>query len=274
VAGRLSALTGLPWSFTAHAHDVFTEWDRVEQKLAAARFAVVPCEYTRRFVAERAPRQAEKLRVVPCGVDLDEFRRERPYDPEGPIVAVGRLVEHKGFADLVRAAAGRAGELPEVLIAGEGRERPALERLIAETGARVRLLGALPHDEVRVLWESASLAAVPCVVARDGVRDSVPVALREAMALELPIVATDEVGIPEAAGPRAALVPPRAPEALGAELARVAALPADERRAMGAAGRAHVAEQADLRRETARLLAMFELDGPSPAPVAVPVHAR
>ncbi|MEX2194353.1 MAG: glycosyltransferase [Thermoleophilaceae bacterium] len=260
LAARLAALTGSSFSFTAHAWDVFTGWDRVDEKLEAAAFGVTVCEYNRRYIAGRAPEQADKLEVVVCGVDPGEFRRSRPYDPDGPLVAVGRLVEQKGFADLVQAAAIGRGRIPQVVIAGEGPERARLEALIAESGADVRLAGALPHAQIRALYESASAAVLPCVVAVDGSRDSMPVSLKEAMALELPVVGTNEVGIPEMVGPdRGLLVPPGDPEALAAALIDLHGRPAQERAAMGKTGRAFVAERCNLRTETARLRALFPL---------------
>jgi colanic acid/amylovoran biosynthesis glycosyltransferase len=261
IAGRLSELTAVPFSFTAHAHDIFLEWERMAEKLSSARFAVTVCEYNRRYIEDRLPAQRDKLHVVVCGVDLSEFRRSQPYAADGPIVAVGRLVEQKGFDHLIQAAVLAGDALPEVVIAGEGPERIRLERMIGDLGARVRLIGALRHAEVRALYESASIAVLPCVVASDGDRDSMPVALKEAMALELPVVGTDEVGIPELIGPdRGLLVPPGDDRALAQALAELHARPAEERAAMGVAGRAFVAERCNLATETSRLLWLFDLD--------------
>lgn len=255
VAARLSELTGVPFSFTAHAHDIFVGWDRMTEKLSAARFAVTVCEYNRDYIEERVPGARERLELVICGVDTEEFRRSRPYDPDGPVVAVGRLVEQKGFEYLVRAAASARGRIPEVLIVGDGPLRGPLAALVEDLGAPVRLLGAQTHDQVRGLYESASLAVLPCVVAADGSRDSMPVSLKEAMALELPVVATDEVGLPELVGPdRGRLVAPRDAEGLAAALAELAELPAGERIRLGRAGRAFVEERCNLRTETSKLL--------------------
>jgi len=66
--------------------------------VAAAKFAAVVCEYDRREVEKRVP--DGRVEVVPVGLDLDAVKRITAYDPDGPIVAVGRLVEQKGFADL------------------------------------------------------------------------------------------------------------------------------------------------------------------------------
>lgn len=258
-AGRLHSFTGVPFSFTAHARDIYIEWERIDQKLDAAAFGVTVCEYNRRYMDERLPGAGERLEMVICGVDPDRFKRSHPYDPDGPIVAVGRLVEQKGFPDLVRAAALARGSIPEVLIAGEGPQRPELERLIAELDAPVKLLGRVTHEDTRALLESASASVLPCVVASDGARDSMPVSMKEAMALELPVLGTDEVGLPEMIGPdRGLLVPPGDPAALADALRRLAAMPAAEREQMGRAGRAFVSEHCNLRAETAKLLALID----------------
>jgi colanic acid/amylovoran biosynthesis glycosyltransferase len=258
VGGRVAALLGVPWSFTAHAWDVFTAWEAMDEKLEACAFCVAVCEYNRRWIAERAPRFAGKIEVVVAGIDVEEFTRTRPYAPDGPVVAVGRLMPQKGFDVLVRAAALARGRIPEVVIAGEGPQRGALERLIAELGAPVRLAGALPYEGVRALYERASMAVLPCVVAPDGARDSMPLALKEAMALELPVVGTDEVAIPEMVGPdRGVLVPPGDAEALASALVLLSARSAGEREAMGRAGRAFVAERCNAAVETRRLAELF-----------------
>jgi glycosyltransferase involved in cell wall biosynthesis len=262
VASILSELTGAPFSFTAHAHDLFVDWDHLEEKLASASFAVTVCDYNRRYIAERAPDRVDRLHVIVAGTDTLRFSRQEPYDPDGPVVAVGRLVEQKGFHDLVRAAA-IAGR--PVKIAGEGPERERLERLIQETGAPVELLGALGRDEVRELYAGGSLAVLPCVVADDGARDSMPVSLKEAMAMELPVVGTTEVGLPELVDPEAGvLVPPHNPEALATAIERVLERPAEGRIAMGRAGRAIVQDRCNLRHETARLLELFRLESDYP----------
>jgi len=256
VAARLSELTGVPFSFTAHAHDVFVEWERMPLKLDAARFAATVCEYNRDYIAERVP--GARLDLVVCGVDTEAFERTRPYDSDGPVVAVGRLVEQKGFEYLVRAAARARGRIPEVLIVGDGPLRSKLEALVGDLDAPVRLLGPRSHEQVRALYESASMAVLPCVVAADGNRDSMPVSLKEAMALELPVVGTDEVGLPELIGPdRGRLVAPRDAEALAGALVELAALAPDERVALGRAGRAFVQQHCNLRTETGKLLGLF-----------------
>ena len=111
---------------------------------------------------------------------------------------------------------------------------------------------------MRAALEAASVLAMPCVVAANGDRDSMPVVVKEALAMELPVVLSDAVGLPELARPAfARLVPPGDSHALASALAELLALSPAERAAMGRAGRAFVREHADVRRETARLSALL-----------------
>ena len=254
---RLARLLGVPYSVTAHAYDIFQTPANLAEKLEGAAFATTGCDYNVRALRALAPR-AHVERIV-MGVDGERFRRRTPYPGGRTVVAVGRLVEKKGFAHLVRAAA----LLRErVVIAGDGPLRGELERLVDELGLRelVELRGALPHDEVRELLERADVLAMPCVVAADGDRDSMPVVVKEALAMEVPVVGSDEVGLSELLRePWGALVPPADPAALADALAAVLGRPADERAEAGRAGRRFVLEHCDVHRETARLAELMQV---------------
>jgi glycosyltransferase involved in cell wall biosynthesis len=100
---------------------------------------------------------------------------------------------------------------------------------------------------------------MPCVVARDGDRDSMPVVVKEAMATELLVVATDEVGLPECVmAPWGFLAPPGDAALLAAALQAALALSGEERAAAGAAARAWVSVHADVDAETARMAQLIQ----------------
>jgi colanic acid/amylovoran biosynthesis glycosyltransferase len=172
--------------------------------------------------------------------------RDRPLR----LVAVGRLVEKKGFADAIAAVAILAGQGRDVRldILGDGELRPDLERLIAGTGMgdRVRLHGAATQAQVIAALHAADIALAPSVTAASGDADAAVNTAKEAMATGLPVVATDHGGIPELVlpGETGALVPERDPPALAAAIARLMDDPAAWP-AMGRAGRHKVVTEYD-----------------------------
>jgi colanic acid/amylovoran biosynthesis glycosyltransferase len=260
---RIARLLGLPHSVTAHAYDIYLEPRNLREKLESAAFATSGCEYTVDDLRRIAPAAAERIHEIVMGVDGSAFTRANPYPGGRSVVAVGRLVEKKGFAHLIDAAAllQASAPLERLTIVGDGPLRADLERRVREHGLDdlVELAGALPPARVRELLERADLLAMPCVVAADGDRDSMPVVVKEALAMEIPVVASDEVGLPELVRPEfGRLVPPGDAEALAAAIAELLALGPGERAALGRAGRAHVLERCDVDRETAKLARLIE----------------
>jgi len=248
------------FSLTAHAYDIYSAPANLAEKLRAAVVTTTGCAYTARELRAIAP--GARIEVVVMGVDPETFSRRTPHGERRTVLAVGRLVEKKGFIHLIRAAAQPAvcGVLDELRIAGEGPLRGTLEAEIRSLGLEgtVHLVGALSPAEVRTELEAAAVLAMPSVIAADGDRDSMPVAVKEALAMEVPVVASDEVGLPEIIRPAfGRLVAPGDPPALGAALAELLCLPVAERAAMGRAGREHVLIHADLLRETGKLSALM-----------------
>jgi colanic acid/amylovoran biosynthesis glycosyltransferase len=262
---RLSRLLGLPYSFATHGYDVFMLPANLAEKHERAAFAVSDCDYSVEYLRGIVSAEAgARIHRLVLGVDGDRFRRRTAYPGGGTVLAVARLVEKKGLAYLVEAAAalGVSGPLERVLIVGEGPLRGELAASIARSGAPVELLGARPPDEVRDLLEDAALLAMPCLVASNGDRDTMPVVVKEALAMEVPVVATDEVGLPEVVRPEwGRLVPPRESETLAAAIGELLELPAARRAEMGRAGREFVLENCDLRRETERLVSLIRRHG-------------
>jgi glycosyltransferase involved in cell wall biosynthesis len=242
-AMRIARITGVPWSVTAHGWEIWQRPANLAEKLESARFATTGCEYNARHLRSLGG----PVHVIVMGVDGETWKRSRPHPAERVVLAVGRLVEKKGFSDLAAAAASLDAR---VVIAGEGPLHSSLQG--------VELLGAVAHADVRALLEEAAVVCVPCVVAPDGDRDSMPVIAKEALAMEVPVVATDEVGLPEVVHPEwGALVPPHDPPALAAALTAELDRPPSERAARGAAGRAFVLEHCDVHTEARKLLELI-----------------
>jgi glycosyltransferase involved in cell wall biosynthesis len=260
---RAGRVAGVPVSIAAHAYDIYAKPTGLRQKLAAASFVTASCEYTRRDLQAVLDGEGpDKVHTVIMGVDGERFRRRTPYPGGRTVVAVGRYVEKKGFADLIEAAGilARGDQGVRILIAGDGPLRPRFQAQIAELGldGLVELPTAPGQDAVRDLLEKADLLTMPCVIAPDGDRDSMPVVVKEALAMAVPVVATDEVGLPEMVAPEwGRLVPPGSPSELAAAILELLALPGDRRAAMGAAGRAFVLEYCDVGREADRLAGLI-----------------
>jgi colanic acid/amylovoran biosynthesis glycosyltransferase len=179
-----------------------------------------------------------------------------------PKAGVGRLVEKKGFAHLLEATAllRERGMAAHVVIGGDGPLRDQLESRIRELGldGLVELPGVLEPDAVRSLLERAAVFAMPCVVAGDGDRDAMPVVVKEALSMEAPVVASDEVGLPEVVRPEwGRLVPPGDVEALAAAIDELLSLSPTERARMGSAGRAFVLDRFSLHREATKLTGLL-----------------
>jgi glycosyltransferase involved in cell wall biosynthesis len=175
------------------------------------------------------------------------------------VVGVGRLVEKKGFRFLIEAAG--LLELDRLRIVGDGPLRAELQVRASDLGLgeRFELVDAWGEDAVAGVLARADLLAMPSVIAADGDRDAMPVVVKEAMAMEIPVVASDEVGLPELVRPEwGRLVPPGDPQALADAITELLALAPERRAEMGAAGRRHVLAHCDLATETAKLAALIE----------------
>jgi glycogen(starch) synthase len=195
--------------------------------------------------------------VIPNGVDLLRFRpRLRPARPHDRLrcLAVARLVERKGLADLIRAIAMQGRGRVELEIVGSGPEEGALRALTAGLGMeeRVHFAGALDRAAVAQCYRDADLFTLACA------DESFGAVFAEAMASGLPIVGSAVGGIPELVreGRNGLLVPPGDPEALAAAIGRLAASPRT-RAEMGRRNRADAEEQLDWERVTDRHLAIY-----------------
>lgn len=271
VARLASLLTGIPYSFTAHAKDIF-HCDVDEAALGTmirdAQHVVTVSDFNVADLGRRFPGNTTPIERVYNGVDLDELAVGPGAGEQISILAVGRLVEKKGFADLLDALsilAGR-GRPVEARIVGTG---PLAAELAAQVetcglGSSVELLGARNQADVHRAMQSASLFVAPCVVAADGDRDGLPTVVLEAMALGTPVIATPVTGMTEAVadGVTGRIVPERDPYALADAIDELLA-DAPARRRMAAAARALIEQRFDVRTQAKALAAL------RPGPVAL-----
>ena len=252
---------GRPFSFTCHAHDIFTADHLLRQKLQRCAFGVTISDFNRHYLADRIPNAgAERLRVVHCGIEPEAMAfHDAGRDSDPPLVlAVGRLDPIKGFADLVDACRNLRdrGMRFRCDIVGEGPLRAELQRRIDAAGLSdtVRLLGACKQEMVRGFLDRATIFVLPSVVTPQGDRDGIPVALMEAMASGAAVVSTRVSGIPELVedGDCGLLVEPHDPSALAGAMQRLLS-DADLRSRFVRAARRKVESDFDVSRETAKL---------------------
>lgn len=260
-----STLLHRPWCMTLHANDIFGRRQHLEEKVMAADRVITVCEYNRRWLAKELGLRVP-LEVVVCGVDPPEVADRRALALD--VLAVGRLVEKKGFDVLLAAVAqlSAAGRPPSVEIVGEGPLRVELEAQARALGVaeHVRFTGAMPHPAVLERMGAARVFCLPCRVASDGDRDSMPVVIKEAMARGVPVVSTTEVAVPEMVDDSCGrLVAPDDAVGLGHAIAELLDDPALAER-LGQAGRSRARERFTLAGEVAKLVQIFEdVTGPS-----------
>jgi glycosyltransferase involved in cell wall biosynthesis len=223
----IKRLTGVPYTFTAHAHDLFVEQTFLREKVEEAEAVVAVSEYNRRFLADYGGGAATPVTVIRCGIDVGAYPyRERSLDEAGEIRAlcVASLQDYKGHSVLLRALAADRGALGRIslTLVGDGPLEGSLRREAERLGvaSQVRFAGAMAEDQVAAELEAAQLFVLPSVVASSGQMEGVPVALMEAMACGVPVVSTRLSGIPELVrdGDTGLLAQPGDPEALAAAM--------------------------------------------------------
>lgn len=259
----LRQLFGLSYSVTGHANDLFCAEEEVlglERLLGDAALVVTVSDFTAEWIRRQVPRA--RVERVYNGLQLEPFVAQAAQPGlavERPrIVSVGRLIEKKGFEDLILACGvlKRRGLAFGCSIVGEGPLQGELERLRAAEGveAEVVLAGPQPMDQVRRLLAEAQVFALPCVVERDGGMDNLPTVIAEAMAARLPVVSTRLAGVPEmvAHGGTGLLVEPRAVQPLADALQRLLEDPGLRER-FGRAGQRRARELFDRQRTVAQL---------------------
>jgi glycosyltransferase involved in cell wall biosynthesis len=269
VALLVHRLTALPYSVTAHARDLYQIPQRSLRVRAAGATDVLTCclanlDY---LDAELDPPSAAKARVIHHGVDLHQFAPGVLGRSSGPVevISVGRMVEKKGFPDLLRACAQVAHDHPFTLtLYGDGPLRAELELLRAELGLQDIVVFAGEHDS-RVIVEAmqrADVFAITPFVTPDGDRDGVPNVIVEALASGLPVVSTDVGGVAEAVrhGHNGYLASAHDVDAVASYLRELVTDPTLRAR-MGSAARATAEESFNVDRAARELVGVFGLQG-------------
>ena len=206
VAMFASILSGLPFSFTAHAKDIYTSDPRqLREKAALAKFVVTCTEYNRRHLMSLCDGEPGKIHRVYHGIDTRLFsqgldgisKAEKPYR----ILTVARIIAKKGLPTVYRAlkVLKDKGIAFRHTLIGDGEDREKILAVIKDLDLddNTRWLGTRPHEVVRDYYRRAHLFVLGCEVAPNGDRDGIPNVLFESMAMGVPVVATRVSAIPE-----------------------------------------------------------------------------
>jgi glycosyltransferase involved in cell wall biosynthesis len=264
-------MSGASYSITTHAKDIFQDdpfgSPKLRERMLQATFVVANSCFSGNHIRSGLGAPAE-IHTIYNGVDLEAFPLRKSEPDEPLILSVGRLVEKKGFSDLISAC--------QILnqhsvnftceLVGTGRLSTSLKEQIRNcaVGDRIRMLGPLPQHVLRQHLERAMIFALPCIEAADGDRDILPNVIKEAMAMGVPAVTTRLGGIEELIedGVSGALVPTGDPPALATKLE---SLLNDRhlRSRLAAGGRAVIEERFDRRSNFAKLKSLLQstMDG-------------
>ena len=274
-------ITGIPFSFTAHARDIYfydMQQHYLRDKLFAAKFVVTVTDYNRRYLMEENPGlNDDKINVIYNGIDASQFKCDgRQIRDSNHILGVGRLVPKKGFNNLLDAC--RLLKDRNVSfrcsIVGDGQEAELLRQQTRDLDLddQVSFLGARNQQEIMELMQQATLLCLPCTVDVTGDRDALPTVILEAMACGLPVISTDISGIPEIidSGIDGSLVKPDDPLDLSQEIEDL--LSSDDKRARFVReGLKKVRSRFDLSTNVDSLLKLFlgsSIEIPSSVPAA------
>ncbi len=266
-AWLIHQLTGIPYSITAHAHDIFVNQTMMKQKMQDAAFIVAISEYNARFIAQHLGEWViPKIHVLHCGIDPEKYefsKSERNSQEPFQIVSIGSLQPYKGQRYLVEACKllKNRGINFHCTIIGGGELKEELSLLIEQLGLGniVELTGPLPQEAVAQILRKMDCYIQPSIITASGKMEGIPVALMEALACELPAVATNISGIPELVrdGETGWLVPQKDAGRLADAIESVYTdFPEAKKRAQ--AGRALVVNEYNILKVTTQLSDLFQ----------------
>ncbi|WP_392479549.1 glycosyltransferase [Nostoc sp. C110] len=273
VARLASHFTGIPYTFTAHAKDIFhesVEFEDMQRKLKDAATVVTVSDYNLNYLQKTYGAAAKRVQRIYNGLDLRQLQYSSPADRPPLIISVSRLIEKKGLSILIDACAilKRINCDFQCQIVGTGSLEPILQQKIQNLGLQsiVEIIGPRPQNDVFYLMQQAAVFAAPYIIGQDGNRDGLPTVLLEAMALGTPCVSTDVTGIPELVRDRQTglIVPQHDAEQLAIALQQLLTNPA-LRVKLSTQARQLIESEFDIHRNSAALRAIFHAAEPNAA---------
>jgi glycosyltransferase involved in cell wall biosynthesis len=273
VAAYASQITGIGWTCSAHAKDIWTspDWE-LQGKLVSTRWTVT-CTHSGFDHLSRLGGPKSNVHLSYHGLDLARFgpfegsrSRRNGSDREDPvrILSVGRAVEKKGYDILLKALSLLPGDLHwRFEHIGDGDRIAGLKMLADELGIAEKIVwkGALDQKDVLAGYHVADIFALACRITDDGDRDGLPNVLVEASSQGLMSVSTNISGVPELLvdGQNGLLVPPEDPQALASAM-ETAIRDADYRHRLGLAAEKRVRTEFDFHSSIRQLKSLFEME--------------
>ncbi len=266
MAWLIHRLTGLSYSVTVHAHDIFVRTAMLSTKLRSASFIIAISEYNRQYLTSLLGEWIQpKIHVIHCGIEPHLYQPRPPaLERSSPfrILSIGSLQPYKGQTFLIQACQHlvERGIPFHCQVIGGGEQRSKLEKQINTLGLadHVELTGPLVQSRVAELLSQADCYVQPSIITATGKMEGIPVSLMEALACQVPCIATSISGIPELIQPGKTgyLVPPGDAHALADAMIEVYQQPAAASN-LAAAGRSLVLKEFELQANVQQLAALF-----------------
>lgn len=262
----ISDLIGVPFSFTAHAYDIFRDdvnKNLLIRKIKAAQFVRCISAYNKAYLQKFLRNTDDKFHVIHCGVDTKKFapgltRKESIFT----IISVSNLIEKKGTEYLIKALKILKAEgYPfQAILVGEGPEKENLLLLTKNLNLwkEITFLGKIPHSKLPALYARSDLFILPSIISKNNDMDGIPVVLMEAMAVGIPVISTNISGIPELVKDRETglLINQRNEKAL-ADAIRLLMENGDLRKKLAMGGKEMVIKEFNIERIAKEIIQMF-----------------
>ncbi len=226
-----SLLSGIPFSFTAHAKDIYTsDKEKIRKKIAHARFVVTCTRHNKEYLQAIAGHCPTPIYCIYHGIDLGLFQQTVPHhETHNPfkILTVARMTQKKGLPTIYKALAGlrQKGIQFQHTLIGDGDDRAKILALISSLDLEdcCQWIGTQSHEQVLLHFKASDLFVLGCEIADNGDRDGIPNVLVESLAMGVPALSTNVSAIPEILinGKTGMTVPPSEPEELEKSMLRI-----------------------------------------------------
>ena len=262
----LSKILNVPFTLSFRAHDIyeggnFHDIQKNANKVREASQIMTISEYNKRYL-KKALNVKKNIEIIHSAIDPDFLKPNKMKRSHNSIITVCRLHEQKGLIYLISACSilHKRNIDYTCTIIGEGSEKRKCDKLIEGLHVpNIIFIDYLPYNKVKEHLNRSAVLVLPCVIAFDGKRDILANVLKEAMAMEIPVITSNICGIEELVddGVNGILVPPKNPEAIADAMERILINP-DLGRKMGEEGREKIGKDFNIKKEVNKLEMIFK----------------